>query len=79
MFGSAPNKAARNEARKLVATLLNNVALAFLLAALLQPALAFLQQQRPVDLVVVGASLIFLLISFGAFVASQAVISGVEE
>jgi hypothetical protein len=43
------SKAGRNEGRKLTATALNNTGVAFVLAALLQLALAYLQQQRSVD------------------------------
>lgn len=54
------SKAGRNEARKLTATALNNTGVAFVLAALLQPALAYLQQQRSVDFSVMVGSTIFM-------------------
>ena len=40
------SKAGRNEGRKLVAALLNNIAAAFMLAAFLQPTLAALRQHQ---------------------------------
>ncbi|HZB36536.1 MAG TPA: hypothetical protein VE443_00850 [Beijerinckiaceae bacterium] len=56
------SKAGRNEGRKLTATALNNTGVAFVLAALLQPALAYLQQQRSVDFPVMVGSTIFMAV-----------------
>ncbi|MFL4974816.1 MAG: hypothetical protein ACJ8D8_11160 [Microvirga sp.] len=56
------SKAGRNEARKLTATALNNAGVAFVLAALLQPALAYLQQQRSIDFPVMVGSTIFMVV-----------------
>ena len=61
--GRRGSKSGRNEGRKLAATALNNTGVAFVLAAFLQPALAYLQQRRGVDLEVVLAPVMFLAIS----------------
>lgn len=67
----AKGKAGRNKGRDLTAGALNNVAVALLLAALLQPSLSFVQQQRPVDGLVIGASLAYILFSAACFVGAQ--------
>lgn len=41
------SKAGRNERRKLLATLLNNLCAASLIAAVLQPAVTLVRQERP--------------------------------
>ena len=56
---SSRSKAGRYEQLKLSATLFNNVAVAFLLAALLQPVLRTLQENAPVRTVDVLASFAF--------------------
>ena len=63
-------KAGRNEGRKLMAALVNNVAAAAILAAFFQPVLAFLRQHqpfRPAD--VVASLLLFALAAILAFEA----------
>ena len=67
MAGSSGSKTGRNEARKLAANAYNNVGVALVLAALLQPPLAFLQQDRTPTLAVVVASVIFFAVGFGMF------------
>lgn len=73
------SKAGRNEARKLTATALNNTGVAFALAALLQPALAFVQQARGVDLAVVVASTIFLIVSGVLFWLARRAVRELED
>ena len=73
------SKAGRNEGRKLTASALNNGGVAFVLAGLLQPALAFVQQQRPIDLAGGIASLIFLAVSGVLFWVAQRVVRGLED
>ena len=41
------SKAGRNEGRKLAATFVNNAALAFFLAAILQPLIAYFRDRQP--------------------------------
>lgn len=55
------SKAGRNEGRKLAATFFNNAALAFLLAAVLQPLLALMRDRQSVTSSV--AVTIFLLMA----------------
>lgn len=74
-----PSKAARNEGRKLVSTAANNLGVALLLAAFVQPTLLYLQQRRPFDLAVVIASSIFLLIGIVALGIAQLVIRRLED
>jgi len=57
-------KAGRNEQRKIAATFLNNVAVGFFLAALLQPTLALMQQSRAVTLAEWVGSATLMVASF---------------
>ena len=64
------SKAGRNEGRKLMAALVNSVAAAAILAAFLQPVLAFLRQHQPFRSADVVASLLLFalaaILAFGA-------------
>lgn len=77
--GRRGSKSGRNEGRKLAATALNNTGVAFVLAAFLQPALAYLQQRRGVDFEVALASAIFLLVGAACVVAAQLVVRRLED
>ena len=72
-------KTARNESRKLVATALNNLAVALLLAAFVQPVVIYLQQRRPLDLAIPAASLIFTIAAGALFLAPHRVIRRLED
>lgn len=72
-------KVGRNEARKLAATFLNNVGVAFFLATFLQPALAFVQQNRSLDLVIVLASTTFFLVAAAGFIGAQVIARRLED
>ncbi len=68
------SKAGRNEARKLAAAFLNNAGLAFFLASVLQPIIAYVRERQPVtDEIVLGA---FLLAAIAATLAASAQIIG---
>jgi hypothetical protein len=75
----AVGKAGRNEGRKLAAAAVNNVGVAFLLAAVLQPARALVQQQRGVRLGELAASLIFLAIAAACFIVVRRVALRLED
>ena len=68
-----------NEGRKLAATFSNNVGVAFFLAAFLQPALAFVQQYRALDLVIVMASTTVFVVAAAGFVGSQVIVRRLED
>lgn len=72
-------KVGRNEARKLAATFSNNVGVAFFLAAFLQPSLAFVQQDRSLDLVIVLASTTVFVVAVAGFVGAQVVVRRLED
>jgi hypothetical protein len=76
---SGPGKTARNEGRKLIATALNNLAVALTLAAFVQPIAIYLQQRKPLDLATALASLTFFVISATLFVGSQRTIRRLED
>jgi hypothetical protein len=77
---SAPlSKSARNERIKLRATLLNNLAVAFILASVLQPALAIVRegvQLRPLDGL---ASLLFGLLGYIFHRAGRDLLRGLHD
>ena len=72
-------KAGRNEQRKLRATLLNNIAVGFFLAAVLQPGLALIQQSRPVTLAEAGGSLILFMAAAAFATAGRWVAGRLED
>ena len=73
------SKAGRNEQRKLAATFLNNVAVGCLLAAFLQPALAYMQASREVTLAERLGSAILLMVSLGLFLAGRSLAGRLED
>lgn len=73
------SKAARNEQRKLLATFLNNIAVALFLAAFLQPVLAVVQGQRLVAVAELLASSILISIGSVLLIAVQVVASWLED
>lgn len=75
----AEGKAGRNEARKLRATWLNNVSVAFTIAGVLQPSLAFAQAVRQVSVAEWVASAIFLTVGAALFFAAQAIVRTMED
>ena len=75
----ATSKAGRNEQRKLIATALNNAGVAFALAAVLQPALAYVQQNRRFDLASSEAAAMFLAAAFVLFVIARAIAGRLED
>jgi hypothetical protein len=75
----AEGKAGRNKGRELVAGAVNNVAVALLLAATLQPVLATVQQQRTLRYEELVTSIMFLFGSIVCFFIAQAVIRRVED
>jgi hypothetical protein len=73
------SKAGRNERRKLLATLANNLCAASLIAAILQPAVTIIRQERPFttnDYIVV---LVFGLVGFMLHAAGRGVAAGLED
>jgi len=72
-------KAGRNERRKLFATLLNNLCAASLIAALLQPALTLIRQERSVTTNDYVAVLVFGLVGLMLHAAGQVVAARLED
>jgi hypothetical protein len=72
-------KAARNESRKLTATAVNNLAVALLLAAFIQPTLSVVQQARDLSLAELIASAIFVLLSALCFSAVRLIALRIED
>ena len=58
------SKAGRNERRKLLATLLNNLCAAPLIAAIVQPAVTLARQERPFTTLEFVTMLVFGIIGF---------------
>lgn len=73
------SKAGRNERRKLMAGLLNNLCAAALVAALLQPALSLLRHERPFTIYDLGAVLVFGLSGLILHAIGQIVVSDLED
>jgi predicted PurR-regulated permease PerM len=73
------SKAGRNEARKLTANALNNMGVAAMLAALLQPVLLFVQQDRAPTLATGLTSLILLCVGFALFGGARRVVQALED
>lgn len=61
------SKAGRNEARKLTANAFNNIGVALVIASLLQPVSAYIQQDRAPTLAAMLASLMFLVMAGAMF------------
>ena len=72
-------KTASNESRKLVATAGNNLGVALLLAAFVQPALLYLQQRKPADPLTVATIAAFGLIAMACFVFAHYIIRRLED
>ena len=75
----AKGKAGRNEGRKLVAGAFNNAGVAFVLAAFLQPMLAYVQLDQGFDFQTLVGSTIFFLIGGGCLGVAQVVSRRVED
>lgn len=73
------SKAGRNEGRKLAATFLNNVGVAFALAAVLQPALAVTREGQPLTATVVLSSFFFAVVSAMLAAAAQWIARRLED
>ena len=73
------SKAARNERRKLLATACNNLGVALLLAAFVQPTALYLQQRRIVDFEVALASTIYFLVAVAMLIVAQRVAERLED
>jgi len=73
------SKAGRNEKRKLLATFINNLAAAFTLAGVLQPALALVQHQRTVTSAELTGSAAFLLVALVFLISARYIVSGLED
>lgn len=79
---SAPlsgSKAGRNERRKLSAALLNNLCTASLVAALIQPALTLIRQERLLTINDYAAVLVFGVVGLTLHAMSQVVAAGLED
>lgn len=76
---STTGKVGRNEARKLLATWLNNVSVGFVLAGSLQPLLGLVQRQRSISLAESGLSAILFGIAVVAFFGAQRIAKRLED
>ena len=78
---SAPavSKATRNERRKLLATFFNNLAVGFVLAAFLQPALALVQQTRAVQPAEWLGSVLLAAVSVVCILVARVMVGGLED
>ncbi|MDO8296563.1 MAG: hypothetical protein Q7T19_09010 [Caulobacter sp.] len=80
--GPAPpagSKAGRNERRKLLATLVNNLCAASLIAGVLQPALTLVRQERPLVISDVIAALVFGLAGLTLHLVGRAFVVTLED
>ncbi|MDP1632402.1 MAG: hypothetical protein Q8L66_13385 [Caulobacter sp.] len=73
------SKAGRNERRKLLATLLNNLCAASLIAALLQPALSLVRQERTFTAKDYLALLVFGLVGLILHGVGRGFAAGLED
>ena len=73
------SKAGRNERRKLLATLLNNLCAASLIAAILQPAVTLVRQERLFAAHDFVTMLVFGLIGLILHAAGRAFAAGLED
>ena len=73
------SKAGRNESRKLLATPLNNLSTASLVAALIQPTLTVIRQERPFT---TGDYVVVFVFGLGGFILhtiGRVVVTGLED
>ena len=75
----AGSKAGRNESRKLLATLANNLCAASLIAGVLQPALTLLRQEHPLTFSDVVAALVFGLAGLTLHLVGRAFVATLED
>lgn len=73
------SKAGRNESRKLLATLLNNLSAASLIAAIVQPAVTLVRQERLFTTPDFVTMLVFGLIGLTLHVAGRVVAASLED
>ncbi|MDO9224202.1 MAG: hypothetical protein Q7U20_10890 [Caulobacter sp.] len=73
------SKAGRNESRKLLATLANNLCAASLIAGILQPALTLVRQERPLSIGDVVAALVFGLAGLTLHLMGRAFVVALED
>ncbi len=73
------SKAGRNERRKLFATLLNNLCAASLIAAILQPAVTLVRQERLFTTHDFVTMLVFGLIGLILHAVGQAIVASLED
>lgn len=73
------SKAGRNERRKLLATLLNNLCAASLIAAIVQPAVTLVRQERPFTNLEFVTMLVFGLIGFILHGVGRALVASLED
>ena len=75
----AGSKAGRNERRKLLATLLNNLCAASLIAAIVQPAVTLVRQERHFTTLDFVTMLVFGLIGLTLHTAGRAIAASLED
>lgn len=73
------SKAGRNKGRELVATFLNNVAVGFFLAAVLQPLLAVMRDGRPIDMAAIVSTFLLGFVSAMCVWIAQAIARRLED
>ncbi|MBI5940066.1 MAG: hypothetical protein HY859_06535 [Caulobacterales bacterium] len=73
------SKAGRNERRKLLATLLNNLCAASLIAAIVQPAVTLVRQERPFTTLEFVTMLVFGLVGFILHGVGRALVASLED
>lgn len=73
------SKAGRNESRKLLATLANNLCAAALIAGVLQPALTLVRQERPLSFSDVVSALVFGLAGLTLHLVGRAFVETLED
>ena len=75
----AGSKAGRNESRKLLATLANNLCAASLIAAVLQPAVTLVRQERLFEVHDFIAMLVFGLSGLTLHLAARRLVAKLED
>lgn len=73
------SKAGRNERRKLLATLLNNLCAASLIAAIIQPAVTLVRQEHPFTTLEFVTMLVFGLVGFILHGVGRALVASLED
>ncbi len=73
------SKAGRNEARKLIATFINNVGVGFMLAAFVQPALAYLRDNEPIRVSSMIVAFLFAVIGIILGTLAQRIARRLED